>query len=226
MATALKKQIPPLAAGDTLTREEFMRRWQADPDVKKAELIGGVVFMPSPLSVDHGDMDSNVCGWLCYYKAATPGTGGGSNTTTFMLEDIPQPDQNLRILPEYGGASWVEGAYLHGAPELLVEVCRSSASYDLHQKLELYEQAGVHEYLAVLLFEKEIRWHVLDERKYRLLPAPADGVWRSQVFPGLWLDGQALWQGNMAQVFAKLQEGLHSAEHHAFVAELARKKRP
>jgi Uma2 family endonuclease len=224
MATAVEPRIPPLAAGDKLTREEFLRRWEANPEIKNAELIGGMVFMASPVSVQHGDMEGDVGGWLWSYKVATTGTACGHNTTSFLLDDVPQSDINLRILPEYGGASWVEGKYLHGIPELLVEICRSSASYDLHVKLDLYQAARVPEYLAILLHEREVRWHVLNGDCYQILSPDEDGLVRSRIFPGLWLDGSALLAGKMQQVMARLQEGLRSPEHQAFVSELTRRK--
>src|SRR6266849_6819391 len=200
MATVIDERVPPLSAGDKLTREEFLRRWEAHSKIKNAELIGGIVFMPSPVSVEHGDMDGDLGTWLGTYKAATPGTASGHNTTSFLLDDTPQPDLNLRLLPECGGKSSVEGRYLQGVPELLAEICRSSASYDLHVKLDLYQAAGIPEYLAILLFEQEIRWHVLVNGQYQLLPAGPDGLIRSRIFPGLWLDGRALLAGNTQQV--------------------------
>lgn len=223
MAIVTEQRIPPLRAGDQLTREEFLRRWEANPGIQLAELVGGTVYMPSPVSVEHGDMDGDVGGWLSTYKAATPGTASGRNTTAFMLKDNPQPDLNLRLLPDYGGGSWVEDRYLHGVPELVAEVCASSASYDLHQKYDLYESAGIPEYLAVVIFEQEIRWHVLVDGCYQLLSPGADGVHRSRVFPGLWLDGQALLAGELRRVLDRLHEGLDSAEHRQFVAQLAAK---
>ncbi len=120
--------------------------------------------------------------------------------------------------------SWVEDKYVHGIPELLTEVSRSSASYDLHLKLGLYEAAKVPEYLAILLFEREIRWHVVVDGRYQQMPPGADGVWRSQVFPGLWLDGGSLLSGDLQHVLARLQEGLASPEHQRFVGELAARK--
>lgn len=225
MGTIVEQCVPPLAAGDKLTRAEFLRRWEAHPEINKAELIGGIVFMPSPLSVEHGDMDSDVGLWLGTYRVATPGTASGHNTTAFILEDTPQPDLNLRILPKYGGSSRTEGRYLGGRPELLAEVCLSSASYDLHDKFELYKAARIPEYLAVLLYEHEVRWHVLVGRRYQLLSADRDGLLRSRVFPGLWLDSKALLASNIQQVLARLQEGLHSPEHKRFIAKLARRKR-
>jgi len=225
MATAVIERVPELAGGDKLTRAEFLARWEANPEITKAELIGGIVFMPSPVSVEHGEMEGALGTWLGTYIAATPGTASGHNTTSFLLEDTPQPDLYLRLLPESGGKSWVEEKYLQGVPELLAEICRSSASYDLHVKLDLYQAAGIPEYLAILLFEREVRWHALVNGRYQLLPADADGLWRSRIFPGLWLDGQALLAGNLQQVLSRLQEGINSPEHKQFVTVLADRKR-
>jgi Uma2 family endonuclease len=224
MATVIEQRIPPLVAGDRLTRAEFLRRWELHPEIKNAELIGGIVYMASPVSVEHGDMDSVVGTWLGVFRSATPGLGSGHNTTTFLLQDTAQPDLNLRILHEYGGRSWVEGKFLSGTPEMLVEICRTSVAYDLHVKLDLYQAAEVPEYLAILLFEQEIRWHTLVNGSYQLIPADSDGLWRSRIFPGLWLDGNALLEGNLAQVLNRLQDGLNSPEYKAFAATLARQR--
>lgn len=221
MTMSTDAHVPPLAAGDKLTREEFLRRWEDHPEIKHAELIGGIVYMASPVSVEHGDMDAQAGGWLMAYRAATPGTACGHNSTSLLQDDTPQPDINLRILPEYGGGAWVEGGYLHGHPELLVEISRSSAAYDLHVKYDLYQAARIPEYLVVLLYEREILWHALVGDKYEILSPDADGLLRSRVFPGLWLDGQALLSGDMAQVLRRLQQGLESAEHQRFVIQLA-----
>lgn len=226
MAIVTEQLVPPLRAGDQLTREEFLRRWEADPTIKLAELIEGTVYMPSPVSVDHGKMERWVSAWLLIYQAATPGADGENNATSFMLEETPQPDLNLRLLPDYGGGSWAgEDGYLHGVPELLAEVCVTTASYDLKHKYKLYEAAGVPEYLAIVMFERQIRWHMLVAGRYQLLSPDADGLWRSRVFPGLWMDGEALLAGNVRQVLDRLQEGLRSPEHERFVAELAARRR-
>jgi Uma2 family endonuclease len=224
MAT-VEQAVPPFIEGMQMTREEFLRRWELHPEIEFAELIGGEVYIPSPLSIDHGDMDADVGHWIATYKTATPGTKTGHNTTAFLLQDAPQADINLRILPEYGGASRVERQYLAGAVEFITEICKTSRSYDLHEKLELYQAAGVQEYLVVLLREQEIRWHQLMDGVYQILPADADGIWRSRVFPGLWLDGKALLQGDMQRVLAVLQEGISSPEHQMFVERLKSQKK-
>lgn len=223
--TILLKSYPELSRGDFLSRDEFLRRWELMPHLRFAELIRGVVYMPSPLSRDHGKTDRHVSTWLGVYESATPGCAGMVNATWLMgEEESPQPDNDLHILPECGGQSRNHGLYVAGAPEFLSETCLSSISYDLHQKLEVYEEAGVQEYLAVLMREQEVRWHRLTEGHFEVVPLSADGIYRSTVFPGLWLDAAALLAGDLARVLAVLQQGIGTAEHQAFVAELARRR--
>jgi hypothetical protein len=219
-----ERAIEPLRAGQRLTVEEFLRRWEAMPDLKFAELIDGVVYMPSPQTSDHGLAEFSVDGWLFTYVANTPGCRGGSQSTWLMLQSAPQPDSFLWILPEYGGQSAIHGKYHHGAPELAAEVCVTSASYDLGVKKSLYQRAGVREYVAILMEEEEIRWHRLVKGVYELCRPTSKGVFRSRVFPGLWLDGQALWKSDEARLLKTLGRGLKSAEHAAFVKKLAARK--
>jgi Uma2 family endonuclease len=217
--------VEPLIPGDFMSREEFLRRWEAMPTLTRAELIRGVVYMPSPLSLPHGVTDKNVGCWLGVYQAATPGVEAASNATWLMGEtEAPQPDTSLYILPEYGGRLKMQGDLAQGAPEFLSETCVTSTSYDLHQKLEVYQEAGVQEYLAVILGRGEIRWHRLVNQRFTVQPGPPDGVYRSAVFPGLWLDAAALLAGDLAKVLAVLQQGISSPEHAAFVRQLAARR--
>ena len=211
--------VPPLRNGDYLSLGEFLRRWDAMPQLKFAELIRGVVYMPSPLSREHGSLDFKVAGWLGRYSAATPGVEGACNATWLMGEDSPQPDTSLFIMPGLGGRTTMQGKLLQGAPEFLAEICLTSAAYDLHQKLEVYEEARVLEYAAVLVYEREVRWHRLTGDHFEIVPAPTDGIYRSAVFPGLWLDAAALLAGDLARVLAVVHEGIGSPEHAAFVQQ-------
>jgi len=219
-----ERAIPPLRAGQRLTVREFMRRWEAMPEIKFAELIDGVVYMPSPVTSEHGSTELGTVTWLGMYVASTPGCAGGSQATWLMLESVPQPDSYLWIRPEYGGQSTIEGKYHAGAPELAAEICLTSAAYDLGPKMALYQTAGVREYVAVLVEEEEIRWHRLVKGVYELCRPTSKGVFRSKVFPGLWLDRPALWKYDMARVLQTLERGLRSAEHAAFVKKLAARK--
>jgi Uma2 family endonuclease len=224
--STVAEQVLPLVVGDYLSREEFLRRWEAMPQLKRAELIRGVVYMPSPTGRRHGTMEANLSAWLGVYRAWTPGCESANNATWLMLEEeAPQPDVSLWVSPEHGGNASLQGELLSGTPEFLAEVCLSNTTYDLHQKLEVYQEAGVQEYLAVLIHEQELRWHRLVRRRFRSQPLPADGVYRSTTFPGLWLDAAALLAGDLAAVLKLVNEGIASPEHEAFVKRLAAKRR-
>jgi len=217
--------LPPLVAGQKLSREEFLRRWEALPELKFAELLEGVVYLPSPLSRSHGSQDFTVHGWLTYYVAGTPGTEGGTNATWLMLSDAPQPDCCLCISPEYGGRSAVERGLWTGAPELIVEVSQSSRDHDLGPKLRLYRAAGVLEYITVVLSEQQVTWRQLVDGDYRPIAPDADGLLRSRVFPGLWLDPDALLRRDSRRLLDVVQQGLDSPEHRQFATALAARRR-
>jgi Uma2 family endonuclease len=214
-----------LVTGERLTREEFLRRWEELPDLKNAELIDGVVHVPSPVSRDHGSLDTLIHLWLAYYAQATPGCNAGNNSTWMMLDSAPQPDAYLRILPSHGGQSGDERLYCTGAPELAVEICLTSTEVDFGPKRKLYQRAGVRDYITIELFWKRIVWRVLENTAYVSQEVPPDGIVRSQVFPGLWLDVAAFWEDDGAKMLAVLNAGLSSEDRQGFVERLAAAKR-
>jgi Uma2 family endonuclease len=213
--------IPPLQNGDRLSRVEFERRYDAMPGLKKAELIEGEVYMGSPVRQrQHGLPHGQIITWLGTYTAATPGLEFGDDSSLRLdLDNMPQPDAFLMINHERGGKARVsDDDYVEGAPELVAEIAASSVSYDLGKKLHVYRRNGVREYLVWRVQDREIDWFVLRDGKYESLAAGDDGILRSTVFPGLWLDQPALLRGDLATVLAAVQQGLASADHAAFVA--------
>jgi Uma2 family endonuclease len=214
--------LPLLENGDHLTRPEFERRYEAMPQLKKAELIEGVVYMPSPVRTpQHATPHAMIVTWLGNYVAATPGVSFADNATVRLdMDNEPQPDALLRIVK--GGSSRIgQDGYVEGPPELIVEVAASSVSIDLHEKLRAYRRNAVQEYVVWLTEEREIRWHVLSEGLYRPLQPEAAGMRKSELFAGLWLDARALLGQDLAAVLRCLQRGLASAEHAAFLTRLA-----
>ena len=216
-------RIPALENGDRLTRCEFERRYAARSDVKKAELIEGVVYMPSPVRLVHSGPHAMIQTVFLVYTAYTPGVRGHDNATVRLdLDNEPQPDVLLYIDEEAGGQSRVsDDGYLEGAPELIVEVAASSTSIDMHDKLRVYRRNGVREYVVWRTFENRIDWFELADEEYRPLPPDNAGVIRSRVFPGLRLDAGALLRGNLADALAELERGVDSPEHRQFVDRLA-----
>lgn len=216
------RALPSVEAGDHLDQVTFHARYAAMPASFRAELIGGMVIVPSPLSRGHGLHHMLINGWLCQYWLATPGTLAWDNVTTILSEeDEVQPDAGLIIEPACGGQTGVtEDDYTIGAPELIVEIASSSASMDLHAKRRVYEQAGVQEYVVVVLRQRAIRWFVRQEGVYEPMAAEADGVYKSRLFPGLWLHAESLLHLDGGQLMAVLQQGLATPEHAALVQEL------
>jgi Uma2 family endonuclease len=220
--------LPPLENGDHLTRSEFERRYDAMPHVKKAELIEGVVYMPSPVRVrSHGKPHGQIMSWVGVYCSATPGVDFADNATLRLDPDNePQPDAMLWIDEAAGGRARVSNDdYLEGAPELIVEVAASSASYDLHDKLNVYRRNGVPEYIVWRVYNRQVDWFRLENERYVTVPPDAAGIIRSRVFPGLHLAVTALINGDLSGVLAALQQGIGSAEHRAFVETLAEARR-
>ena len=221
------QKTPILENGDRVTRDEFERRYHQMPNVKKAELIEGKVYMPSPLRYEqHGQPHSDIMGWLWVYRAATPKVYAADNTTVRLdFDNEPQPDALLRLDESVGGNSQIsEDDYVEGAPELIVEIASSSASYDLYDKLQVYRRNGVREYLIWLVEDQEFRWYVWMEGSYQQLSPDESGLLKSPFFPGLWLDVSALLAGEMQQVLSVLNSGISSSEHQALVEQLGKTK--
>jgi len=217
--------ILPLENGDRLTRAEFERRYDAMPRLKKAELIEGEVYVPSPVRHKyHGMQHSRLTFWLCAYEGSTPGVEMSDNSTVRLdAENEPQPDCLLFIQPEHGGRVRIdEDGYIEGAPDLVAEVASSSASYDLGKKLVAYRRNRVREYVVWRVFDRQVDWYVLRGEQFELIAPGPDGIVRSTVFPGLWLDPAALVRDDINAVLATVQQGLVSPEHADFVARLER----
>ncbi|MFN6537396.1 MAG: Uma2 family endonuclease [Nostoc sp. EkiNYC01] len=219
------RTIPLLENGDKLTRYEFERRYNAMPNLKKAELIEGIVYiMPAALRFrSHSQPHSWIIGWLFTYEAATPGVALGVEPTVRLdLDNEPQPDAVLLINPEAGGqARLSEDDYIEGAPELIVEIAASSVAIDLHAKKQAYRRNGVKEYIVWQVLDRKLSWFYLEQGEYLELATDSSGILRSRVFPGLWLAVAELLTGNMLSVLNFLQAGLQSPEHAAFVQKLA-----
>lgn len=217
--------VPPLMSGDRLSRAEFERRYHAAPHTLRAELVEGVVYVTSSIRYrQRGHPHAIMVAWLGAYAAATPGVElADSANVRLDLENEVQPDALLRL--EEGQSRIGDDDYLEGAPELVVEIAASSAAYDLHDKKRAYMRNGVREYLVVQIYERRIDWFVLRDEGYVALPT-ADGVLRSEVFPGLWLAVDAFWANDLARMLAVVQQGLATAEHAAFVARRAGRRNP
>lgn len=217
----------PLQAGERMDQPTFHARYEAMALGTRAELIQGVVHMPAALKRPHSRHHAQFVMWMTLYESETPGVEAHDNATAILSESSePQPDGFLMISPEFGGSASVnERDYIIGAPEFVGEISDSSAAIDLGAKKQDYEAAGVAEYVVLDIAQRQVLWFFSREGKYETVEPANDGIFRSAVFPGLWLDSEA-WVGLDAKRMRRvLQQGLDSAEHDDFVQKLSAAKR-
>jgi Uma2 family endonuclease len=226
LAPPVPAEATPLDNGDRLTRDEFERRYEAMPQVKKAELIEGEVYMPSPVRFNqHAVPHSSLIGWFFTYRAFTPCVRIADNATIRLdLENEVQPDLTMLIEPAFGGRAAIsQDDYIEGSPELVAEIAASSVSIDLNKKFRVYQRNGVREYIVWRVQEQAIDWFILQQGQFQRLQPDADGIHRSLTFPGLWLDAASMLRSDLAAVLQKLHEGIQSQEHAEFVSQLQAK---
>ncbi len=213
---------PPLESGDRLSRAEFHRRYSLYPEIKKAELVEGVVIVGSPVYAQHSEYHADFSTLLGFYRAHTPGLRVADNQSVILDDQNEiQPDLCVRFdVPGSGSVERTEEGLYVGPPEFVVEVAASSAAYDLHSKLELYRRSGVGEYLVILAYEREVRLFRLADGVYELIRPDEDGVLRSQVLPGFRFRADWFWEGRVAELIELVEEGIASPEHGEFVGRL------
>lgn len=218
---AASEAEPLLETGDRLSRDEFERRYERMPRLKKAELIEGTVFMPSPVRAKrHAQPHSHLSGWLVLYESETSQVGSFDNSSVRLdLDNEPQPDLVLLKTGARGGQARIStDDYIEGPPELVIEIIASSKAYDLHQKKDVYRRNGVREYMVWITGEERVVWWQLREGQYAEIAPDESGLLKSGVFPGLWLDPKALLSGDIRGVLTALRRGLSSPEHRDFAA--------
>jgi Uma2 family endonuclease len=170
----------------------------------------------------HGQPHGRILTWLGNYEAITPGVALGVEPTVRLdLDNEPQPDAVLIIIPEAGGQTRIsEDDYIEGPPELVVEIAASSVAIDLHGKKQAYRRNGVREYIVWQVLDQKLSWFSLEQGEYLELLPNEEGILKSRVFPGLWLAVNELLTGNMQVVLNVLQAGLQSVEHADFTHKL------
>ena len=220
--TILDAEPRTLAEGLRVDQPTFHELYQASRPGVRAELIDGVVHTPSPVGSEHGRAHFHVIAWLSAYVENTPGVEGLDHASTILgPRSELEPDALLRVLPEYGGRSRDQDGYVHDAPELIVEISQSTRYIDLGPKLDVHEHAGVLEYVARSFEPDRIHWFLSRDGRFVERRLDPDGFFHSLVFPGLWLDPQALFEGDVKRLRAAVDLGCSTREHADFVAALA-----
>ncbi len=207
--SAAPASVPELQNGDLLDSREFLRRYDCMPEVKKAELVEGIVYMGSPVSLAHSEADSLVQTWLGTFAAHTPGLSAHSNTTVILDgENTVQPDACLIAQDQPASARAGEAGYAEGPPEVVFEVSVSSVSLDNHAKKRVYQKSGVPEYVVWRVRDRELDWWRLEDQAYGLVLPDEMGLISSARFPDLVLNVGALLSNEADKVLTTLQQAI------------------
>ena len=221
-------EAQPLTDGERLTLAEYRERCaglESRGIEQRTELIRGVVRVTEPPdNYFHAAPDADFAYLLRAYTRATPGTQS-LVAGTLELPDSSQsqlgPDHLLLILPECGGQMRrCENGQVVGVSEFVVETANTSVRTDLAEKRDLYEATGVREYFVHVVRDQSCVVYRAKDGRFR--PAELDnGVFRSETFPGLHVDCDALTTRDFERLVATLERGLATPGHAAFVKQLA-----
>jgi len=191
--------------GDRMSLQEFFSVWEQIPNLKRAELIDGVVHLPSPVSYPHAAYQGLLAFWLGAYAAAVDDSFEVLTEGSLqIIGNSPQPDIALHR------RSNPTPLYNQSTPLLIIEGTYTSRSIDLGPKLDLYRRAKVPESICVLLAEERVEWRVLEGETYRLLPPTPNGILQSHTQSGLWLDTTAIFPPDRKRLLATIQQGVPS----------------
>ena len=207
-----RKLPPPLAdvtleTGDRLNREEFHHLYSLRPDIGKAELVDGVAYVTMRATAAHGIANASLGGWMGLYRAYRDPSMHLALHATILMDGRSevQPDVvAFRDATLGDRIGLTADGFLEGTPDLIAEVTESSASYDLHDKLRVYERTGVSEYIVWLLHECQMSWFRLVDGRYVEVQPDERGIIESALFPGLRLPVDKLLAGDDAGVLAAL----------------------
>ena len=202
----IARACPPIESGMRMEGEEFERLYDLHPEIARAELIDGVVYVTAAMRHDqHGVPNSILSTWAGVYAAARPTMvdfSGVGSTVRIDRANTVQPDVLLRY--REGRSILSSDGYLSGAPDLIAEVAASSLAIDLGAKFELYRRSGVREHLVWRVYENELDWFSLEDGTYVPLSPDERGIVHSKVFPGLRLAVGKLLARDLAGVLAEL----------------------
>lgn len=220
--------IPPLRTGDRMSRTEYAAIYEPLPTDFRAQLIEGVVYLSGPVKYSHGSATSRLTGLVGMYSGWTKGVSGSLHPTIRLDEmNEPEPDAVLLIDADHGGQTFTPPEdFLTGPPEWIGEVVETRDALEFGPKWNAYARNGVREYVVWCLEDQSITWFILRDGRYEARTPDADGVVRSDVFPGLWLDVVAMIEDNFPRLKVVIEQGLASPEHAAFVAALRARSTP
>ncbi len=182
--------LPKVAPGDRMTDDEF---FQFAPEDRKAELIGGILVMPSPAYLPHEDRQGFLITVLrAFVRHQRLGIVLGSHTAVHLQNGETYEPDGLFVSAERASIVRREGVF--GAPDLVIELLSpGTANYDWGIKRRVYAQSGVRE--LWLIDPNGLDGSAFFQRDESGLKEVSiqDNVLQSLAVPGFYLRADWLW---------------------------------
>ena len=183
------------APKETLSFEEFLQRY----DDTHAEWVNGEAIPKMPVSVIHQRLSrflyTLLSVWAEYHQI-------GEVYHPPLLVRLPLPEgkevarePDIVVILNSNPGRFAEN-YFDGAPDLIVEIVSPASRHtDRFVQYEEYETAGVPEYWLIDPERRYAEFFQRDEAGlYRTAFSGSEGVYRSRVLEGFWLEVGWLWQ--------------------------------
>ncbi|MFN4219137.1 MAG: Uma2 family endonuclease [Candidatus Bipolaricaulia bacterium] len=188
-----------------MTYEEFLA-W-CDEDTW-AEWVDGEVVMVSPASLPHQEIKRLLVAILqAYVEQRDLGEvlDAPFQMRLVELQRGREPDV-LFIAKEH--LDRLKETYLDGPADVVIEIVSpESGPRDRGEKYYEYEAAGVREYWLIDPDRQHAEFYLLNrQNRYELISPDAQGIYRSDVIAGFWLNVNWLWQRPLPRILTVLKE--------------------
>jgi Uma2 family endonuclease len=176
---------------ERMTAEEFFR---GAPEDRKAELIDGVMIMPSPPFDPHERLQNFLLTLLrVYVEELELGEVRGSRTPVELgIDQVPEPDV---LFVAKQRAHIIQNKGILGAPDLVIEILSAGTAHrDRGRKFRAYERAGVGELWLIDPYGPTgTKFYHLRNGRFSLVRPDKNGILRSAVVSGFWINVNWLW---------------------------------
>ena len=146
----------------------IMEVYKSLPEGTRAELIDKVIYMsPSPISKHQVILNKINVQLYAHLEKSKAGVVYVSPLDVYLDEEINAVQPDISVVLNEGLANVDENGYIHGAPDLIVEILSpGNSNYDLIKKRELYQRFGVKEYWIVDPATKQAQGFQLKNGEY------------------------------------------------------------
>ena len=206
VAETSTQNFTPIISSAKMTYEEFLREYTG----QYAEYVDGEIIKNMSVTQQHDDLTLFLQALLRFFVEAKKlgKIHGEPYQMRMTFEDKVKGREPDIFFVANENTNRLTEQYFEGAADLVIEVISpESVMRDTQDKFEEYETAGVKEYWIIDPNRRTANFYGYDEnKKYRMLPISADGLFESRIIEGLWIKTDWLWQDELPNLLDVLKD--------------------